>query len=289
MKFRNVPLSYIKEEEAFRSDLEDFGLTTDIQETELNKPLIVEKIETNQFVLVEGYRRFRALKDLNTPSVMCQVENLTSPDARVLKRLRTELKIKKRTSDEIERMITFLLDAGYHEDEIAKQCTVEKKTIKKYMSGRNMKKSTKLDPFDERSKEKEKECMDEMIDNNHSIDMAVKDTVFTKALKYKYSPIMHKHVFEGLLYLLDKIDDMAHSNLVDYLSSSQKKTLQQKLISLSRKLDLPLYWLDHSFIPANSIDKPKKVQKDMQMLYIDDLPENQSDINSPHEPLHQNL
>ncbi|MDZ4478292.1 ParB/RepB/Spo0J family partition protein [Bacillus cereus] len=138
MKFKNISLEYIKLEDEFRKNLEDFSLATSIKQNELIEPLIVEEKNSNCFILVEGYRRFWALKHLNIPVVACKVEKLTSKDSRVLKRLRVELKSKRKTGYEVERMISFLLDDGYTEDDIAKQCNIQKKTVKKYINGKDV-------------------------------------------------------------------------------------------------------------------------------------------------------
>ncbi|WP_088321261.1 ParB/RepB/Spo0J family partition protein [Bacillus wiedmannii] len=138
MKFKNIPLEHIKLEDGFRKNLEDFNLATNIKEHGLTEPLIVEEKNSNCFILVEGYRRFWALKHLNIPVIACKVEKLTSKDSRVLKRLRIELKSKKKTGYEVERMISFLLDDGYTEDDIAKQCNIQKKTLKKYINGKDV-------------------------------------------------------------------------------------------------------------------------------------------------------
>lgn len=138
MKFKNISLKYIKLEDEFRKNLEDFSLATSIKQNGLIEPLIVEEKNSNCFILVEGYRRFWALKHLNVPFVTCKVEKLTSKDSRVLKRLRVELKSKRKTGYEVERMISFLLDDGYTEDDIAKQCNIQKKTVKKYINGKDV-------------------------------------------------------------------------------------------------------------------------------------------------------
>ncbi|HCX47548.1 MULTISPECIES: ParB/RepB/Spo0J family partition protein [Bacillus cereus group] len=138
MKFKNISLEYIKLEDEFRKNLEDFSLATSIKQNGLIEPLIVEEKNSNCFILVEGYRRFWALKHLNIPVVACKVEKLTSKDSRVLKRLRVELKSKRKTGYEVERMISFLLDDGYTEDDIAKQCNIQKKTVKKYINGKDV-------------------------------------------------------------------------------------------------------------------------------------------------------
>ena len=138
MKFKNISLEYIKLEDEFRKNLEDFSLATSIKQNGLIEPLIVEEKNSNCFILVEGYRRFWALKHLNIPVVACKVEKLTSKDSRVLKRLRVELKSKRKTGYEVKRMISFLLDDGYTEDDIAKQCNIQKKTVKKYINGKDV-------------------------------------------------------------------------------------------------------------------------------------------------------
>ncbi|GIX57764.1 chromosome partitioning protein ParB [Bacillus cereus] len=138
MNFKRIALEHIKLEEGFRKNLEDFSLATSIKQNGLIEPLIVEEKNLNCFILVEGYRRFWALKHLNIPFVTCKVEQLTSKDSRVLKRLRVELKSKKKTGYEIERMISFLLNGGYTEEDIAKQCNIQKKTVKKYINGKDV-------------------------------------------------------------------------------------------------------------------------------------------------------
>lgn len=138
MKFKNISLEYIKLEDEFRKNLEDFSLATSVKQNGLIEPLIVEEKNSNCFILVEGYRRFWALKHLNIPVVTCKVEQLTSEHSRVLKRLRVELKSKRKTGYEVERMISFLLDDGYTEDDIAKQCNIQKKTVKKYINGKDV-------------------------------------------------------------------------------------------------------------------------------------------------------
>ncbi|MEB2589459.1 ParB/RepB/Spo0J family partition protein [Bacillus cereus] len=138
MKFKNISLEYIKLEDEFRKNLEDFSLATSIKQNGLIEPLIVEEKSSNCFILVEGYRRFWALKHLNVPFVTCKVEQLTSKHSRVLKRLRVELKSKRKTGYEVERMISFLLNDGYTEDDIAKQCNIQKKTVKKYINGKDV-------------------------------------------------------------------------------------------------------------------------------------------------------
>ncbi|PGU01353.1 MULTISPECIES: ParB/RepB/Spo0J family partition protein [Bacillus cereus group] len=291
MKFKNIPLEHIKLEDEFRKNLEDFNLATSIKQNGLIEPLIVEEKNSNCFILVEGYRRFWALKHLNVPLVTCKVEKLTSKDSRVLKRLRVELKSKKKTGYEVERMISFLLDDGYTEEDIAKQCNIQKKTVKKYINGKavntqwkiraeqsgagihglteihhltnihpenkeyvadiyikrkinannveSIKKLTKLDEFNKYSKDLQRNCINDMIDDESLNNERLKDIVFTRLLKQQYTPSVHQYVFDKVLRLFDKLIDSCCHNFVNHLTPVQKKDLQRKIKIISNKIGLP--------------------------------------------------
>lgn len=301
MKFKNIPLEHIKLEDGFRKNLEDFNLAANIKEHGLIEPLIVEEKNSNCFILVEGYRRFWALKHLNIPVIACKVEKLTSKDSRVLKRLRIELKSKKKTGYEVERMISFLLDDGYTEDDIAKQCNIQKKTLKKYINGKDVnthwkiraeqsgagihglteihhltnihpenkeyvadiyikrkinannvesiKKLTKLDEFNKYSKDLQRNCINDMIDDESLNNERLKDIVFTRLLKQQYTPSVHQYVFDKVLRLFDKLIDSCCHNFVNHLTPVQKKDLQRKIKIISNKIGLP---------PPSSTPPPKK-------------------------------
>ncbi|QWH16425.1 chromosome partitioning protein ParB [Bacillus mycoides] len=291
MKFTNIPLEHIKLEDEFRKNLEDFSLATSIKQNGLIEPLIVEEKNSNCFILVEGYRRFWALKHLNVPFVTCKVEKLTSKDSRVLNRLRIELKHKKKTGYEVERMISFLLDDGYTEEDIAKQCNIQKKTVKKYINGKDVnthwkiraeqsgagihglteihyltnihpenkeyvadiyikrkinannvesiKKLTKLDEFNKSSKDLQRNCINDMIDDESLNNERLKDIVFTRLLKQQYTLSVHQYVFDKVLHLFDKLIDICCHNFVNHLTPIQKKDLQRKIKIISNKIGLP--------------------------------------------------
>lgn len=301
MKFKNIPLEHIKLEDEFRKNLEDFNLATSIKQNGLIEPLIVEEKNSNCFILVEGYRRFWALKHLNIPVVTCKVEKLTSKDSRVLKRLRVELKSRKKTGYEVERMISFLIDDGYTEKDIAKQCNIQKKTVKKYINGKDVntqwkiraeqsgagihglteihhltnihpenkeyvadiyikrkinannvesiKKLTKLDEFNKYSKDLQRNCINDMIDDESLNNERLKDIVFTRLLKQQYTPSVHQYVFDKVLRLFDKLIDSCCHNFVNHLTPVQKKDLQRKIKIISNKIGLP---------PPSSTPPPKK-------------------------------
>ncbi|MGN4728954.1 ParB/RepB/Spo0J family partition protein [Bacillus cereus group sp. MYBK181-1] len=291
MNFKRIALEHIKLEEEFRKNLEDFSLATNIKEHGLIEPLIVEEKNLNCFILVEGYRRFWALKHLNIPVVTCKVEKITSKDSRILKRLRVELKSKKKTGYEVERMISFLLDNGYTEDDIAKQCNIQKKTVKKYINGKDVnthwkiraeqsgagrhglteihhltnihpdnkeyvadiyikrkinannvesiKTFTKLDEFNKSSKDFQKDCINDMIGDDSLNNERLKDIVFTRSLKQKYTLSVHQYIFDKVLRLLDKVIDSCCHNFVNHLTPVQKKDLQRKIKIISNKIGFP--------------------------------------------------
>ncbi|KAA0785590.1 chromosome partitioning protein ParB [Bacillus wiedmannii] len=291
MKFKNISLKYIKLEDEFRKNLEDFSLATSIKQNGLIEPLIVEEKNSNCFILVEGYRRFWALKHLNVPFVTCKVEKLTSKDSRVLKRLRVELKSKKKTGYEVERMISFLIDYGYTEADIAKECNIQKKTVKKYINGQDVntqwkiraeqsgagrhglteihhlrnihpenkeyvadiyikrsinannvesiKKLTTFDEFNKSSKDLQRGCINDMIDNESLNNERLKDIVFTRLLKQQYTLSVHQYVFDKVLHLFDKVIDICCHNFVNHLTLVQKKDLQRKIKIISNKIGLP--------------------------------------------------
>ncbi|PEP33988.1 chromosome partitioning protein ParB [Bacillus wiedmannii] len=290
MKFKNISLEHIKLEDEFRKNLEDFSLATSIKQNGLIEPLIVEEQNSNCFILVEGYRRFGTSKHLNVPFVTCKVEQLTSKDSRVLERLRVELKSKKKTGYEVERMISFLLDNGYTEEDITKQCNVQKKTVQKYINGKyvnthwkiraeqsgagrhglteihhltniypenkeyvadiyikrkinannveNIKKLTKLDEFNNSSKDLQRDCINDMIEDESLINKKLKDIVFTRLLKQRYTLSVHQYIFDKVLHLFDKLIDICCHKFINHLTPIQKKDLQRKINIISNKIGL---------------------------------------------------
>ncbi|MCC3359632.1 ParB/RepB/Spo0J family partition protein [Bacillus sp. REN16] len=134
-QLKMIRLSQIRLEISFRENEKDLGLKLSIQREGLKVPLIVEEESKNHYVLVEGYRRYFALEYLNIEYAECIVENPTSENERILKRLGLELQSKKKTSYQMERMIFSLLQNGYDAKTIASYCSVTKATISKYIHG----------------------------------------------------------------------------------------------------------------------------------------------------------
>lgn len=134
MSMQNVKLESILTEEAFRKRCTELELAYDIKTNGLVTPLRVEEND-GEFILVEGYRRYFALKHIDAEYADCIVENKTSEINRVIKRLNAEFYQKKRTGYEMQRMVEYLLAHDLDEVEIAKLCNVTTNTIKKYIEG----------------------------------------------------------------------------------------------------------------------------------------------------------
>lgn len=100
-----VKLSQIRLETSYRKTEKDLSLELSINRHGLKVPLTVEKEGKNQYVLVDGYRRFYALEFLGLEDVECRVEKLSSEEERIVKRLGVELHTKKRTAYQLERII----------------------------------------------------------------------------------------------------------------------------------------------------------------------------------------
>lgn len=187
-------------------------------------------------------------------------------------------------------MISFLLDNGYTEEDIAKQCNIQKKTVKKYINGKDVnthwkiraeqsgagrhglteihhltnihpdnkeyvadiyikrrinannvesiKTLTKLDEFNKSSKDFQRDCINDMIGDDSLNNERLKDIVFTRSLKQKYTLLVHQYIFDKVLRLLDKVIDSCCHNFVNHLTPVQKKDLQKKIKIISNKLGL---------------------------------------------------
>ena len=133
-------LSEIKLEESFREEEEvDLALARDIEEKGLKESLLVEKKSNHEYILVEGYRRYYALKSRGIETAVCNVDQLTSEEERLIKRLRVEIHTKKRSAYELEKMIKRLLEIkDYDSSQLAKLLNIGEKTIKKYLRGLNV-------------------------------------------------------------------------------------------------------------------------------------------------------
>lgn len=127
-------LSHIKTEETFRSIEEDLGLSNSIDRNGLEEILIVEgPTAENDYILVHGYRRFFALKNMGRMFVKCEVRPITSPRTRLLKRLIPEFQQKRRPVFEKEKMIKELIYIhGFSDSEIIMVTGMSPSTLKSY-------------------------------------------------------------------------------------------------------------------------------------------------------------
>ncbi|WP_421662699.1 ParB N-terminal domain-containing protein [Lysinibacillus telephonicus] len=135
-RLKKIKLSKIKLETNYRNKEKDISLELDITKQGLKVPLIVEEESNNQYVLVDGYRRYYALKFLGMKDAMCSVEEQSSEEERIVKRIGIELHTKRRTAYQLERMINRLLEnEKYSVKTIANLCNVKEVTITKYVLG----------------------------------------------------------------------------------------------------------------------------------------------------------
>jgi ParB-like nuclease domain len=135
-QLKKIKLSQIRLETSFRKSEKDLSLEMDISRQGLKVPLIVEEESENQFVLVDGYRRFYALEFIGLEDAYCDVVEHSSEEGRIVKRLGLELHTKKRTGYHLEEMIASLLESKkYDVSTIASLCNVTLATITKYVNG----------------------------------------------------------------------------------------------------------------------------------------------------------
>ncbi|WP_404427731.1 ParB N-terminal domain-containing protein [Ureibacillus chungkukjangi] len=133
---QQVELSQIRLETFFRNKVKDLSLEMSIKSNGIRTPLIVEEESKDRYVLVDGYRRFYALEFLEIKSVICIVEEQTSEEERIIKRLEVELHSQQRTAFQLERMIKHLLESKkFDVKKIARNCKVTEETIAKYVRG----------------------------------------------------------------------------------------------------------------------------------------------------------
>ncbi|MBB5174548.1 ParB/RepB/Spo0J family partition protein [Texcoconibacillus texcoconensis] len=136
---KTIKLSQIKLETSYRKREKDLSLELSINRKGLIQPLIVEQVNESQYILVDGYRRYFALEFLERIDADCIVEELSSEEERIVKRLGVELHNKKRTGYELEKMINRLLENNrYDEEVIARLCNVKTETIRRHASGRGV-------------------------------------------------------------------------------------------------------------------------------------------------------
>lgn len=135
-QLKKVKLTQIRLEMSFRNKEKDLSLELDINRHGLKYPLSVEEETNNQYVLVDGYRRFYALGFLGVETADCIVEKLSSEEERIVKRLGKELHTRKRTAYQLEKMINRLLEnEDYDSKLIANLCNVTERTIIKHIRG----------------------------------------------------------------------------------------------------------------------------------------------------------
>jgi ParB-like chromosome segregation protein Spo0J len=138
-QLKKIKLSQIRLETSYRNKEKDLSLELAINRYGLKVPLIVEKESENQYVLVDGYRRFYALEFLGIKDAECSVEKLSSEEERIVKRLGIELHTKRRTAYQLERMINRLLENEKYDTKlIGSLCNVTEGTITKYIRGSNV-------------------------------------------------------------------------------------------------------------------------------------------------------
>lgn len=139
MIVKPIKLDWIKEEVSYRHNLPDKKLTQDILVNGLQSPLIVEEVNKNkEYLLIEGYRRFQSLKLLGIKKVNCKIEPMTDQLRRGIKRLRLQLRTKKATGYELERLILSLIDLGMSPPDIANEIGVTRFTIEKHLKSKDI-------------------------------------------------------------------------------------------------------------------------------------------------------
>ncbi|WP_047983548.1 ParB/RepB/Spo0J family partition protein [Ornithinibacillus californiensis] len=135
-QLKKIKLSDIRLETDYRNTDKDLDFILDIKRNGLQYALLVEEEGNNQYVLVDGYRRYYALEYIGITSVNCFVEVKSTEEERIIKRLRKEFHTKRRTAYQLERMINRLLEnEKYHPRLIASLCNVTENTITKYIKG----------------------------------------------------------------------------------------------------------------------------------------------------------
>ncbi|MEC2159748.1 ParB/Srx family N-terminal domain-containing protein [Virgibacillus halodenitrificans] len=135
-QLKKIKLSRIRLETGYRHKEKDLSLELDISKQGLKVPLTVEEESENQYVLVDGYRRYYALEFIGLEDAYCCVEEQTSEEERIVKRLGIELHTKRRTAYQLEKMINRLLEnETYDVRMIAILCNVKEATITKYIHG----------------------------------------------------------------------------------------------------------------------------------------------------------
>jgi ParB family transcriptional regulator, chromosome partitioning protein len=141
-----IKLNCIKEELEYRHDLPDDKLSADILAHGLRAPLIVEEASRNrEYYLIDGYRRLHSLKALGMKTAECKIEPITDEIQRGIKRLRMQVRTKKVTGFEMERLILYLTGRGMSPDNIADELGVSTYTIGRYLKSKNVPANLKIE------------------------------------------------------------------------------------------------------------------------------------------------
>lgn len=139
MIVKPIKLDWIEEEIVYRHGLPDSKLTSDIATNGLLVPLLVEEVIRNKkYYLIDGHRRYRSLKDSDTKYVNCKINPPTNELERGMMRLRLQIRTKKLTGYEMERLVLFLVDRDMDPKDIANEIGISTYTVKKYLRSTNV-------------------------------------------------------------------------------------------------------------------------------------------------------
>ncbi|OXM13318.1 ParB N-terminal domain-containing protein [Paenibacillus herberti] len=134
MHLERISLDSIIIENLLHDTLRNQAVSDRITKTEEDEnPLHVEGPKNGKYIAFQGEHRIEALKKSGTKDTLCLVSDLSSEENRMIKRLRKELNIKRRSSYEIARMIEFLINRNYTIPQIASECTVNDSTVRNYL------------------------------------------------------------------------------------------------------------------------------------------------------------
>ncbi len=72
-------------------------------------------------------------------------------------------------------------------------------------------------------KDFQRDCINDMIGDDSLNNERLKDIVFTRSLKQKYTLLVHQYIFDKVLRLLDKVIDSCCHNFVNHLTPYKRK------------------------------------------------------------------
>ena len=132
IQLEKINLSHIRLEPSLRDKVKDLKLQADIQTNGLQEPLSVEK-EEEKYVLVDGYRRYDALKSVGIDTAWCIILEKSTEENRLIQKLRRQYHTKKLNRVEMRNVIMKLLKTKkYNEKLISQLFYISEKTIEKY-------------------------------------------------------------------------------------------------------------------------------------------------------------